>query len=286
MIYNKKANFPYPLIINNTKDYLMPRFEFDIELSENHSEFILTITCDISSEFIKQKIKNKEARLLLIIKSTDNQFFELDEVEINVQKISKSRLSLSSKTTIQLMIQAATDIEFKDNADISDFYKEFSQEILINKGMALGFSNIIIFDGSQRNPYELFEKKVDEKIDSDIKIELTDETILIVYKSDTIQFADLPQSRNLNNLYLYMGLQKALIAFLIRFAEESAEDGVDIREIDEMHCSPLEEKLLRLMKSKNIDEFDLTTIDSVIYSISDDIITKYVETVRGLSNEN
>lgn len=55
-----------------------------------------------------------------------------------------------------------------------------------------------------------------------------------------------------------------------------------------MRCSVhhYEEKLLSLMRSKNIDKFDLTTIDSVIYSISDDIVTKYVETVRGLSNEN
>lgn len=286
MIYNKKANFPYPLLINNTKDYLEPRFEFDVELSESHSEFILNITCEINSQFIKQKIRNKEARLLLIIKSIDNQFFELDDVEHNTQKILKSRLSLSSKTTIQLMIQAINEIGFTDNQDISDFYKEFSREIVVDKGMALGFSNIIIFDGSHRNPYDLFEKKVDETIESDIKIELTDETILIVYKNDAIQFSDFPQSRNLNNLYLYTGLQKALIIFLIRFAEESAEDGVDIREIDEMQCSPLEEKLLSLMRSKNIDKFDLTTIDSVIYSISDDIVTKYVETVRGLSNEN
>ena len=83
-----------------------------------------------------------------------------------------------------------------------------------------------------------------------------------------------------------MGLQKALMAFLIRFAEESAEEGVDIREVDEMQCSPLEEKLLSLMRSKDIERFDLTTIDSIIYLISDDILTKYVETVRGLSNEN
>ena len=263
-----------------------PRFEFDVELSESHSEFILNITCEINSQFIKQKIRNKEARLRLIIKSIDNQFFELYDVEHNTQKILKSRLSLSSKTTIQLMIQAINEIGFTDNQDISDFYKEFSREIVVDKGMALGFSNIIIFDGSQRNPYDLFEKKVDETIESDIKIELTDETILIMYKNDAIQFSDFPQSRNLNNLYLYTGLQKALIIFLIRFAEESAEDGVDIREIDEMQCSPLEEKLLSLMRSKNIDKFDLTTIDSVIYSISDDIVTKYVETVRGLSNEN
>lgn len=286
MIYNKKANFPYPLLINNTKDYREPRFEFDVELSENHSEFILSIHCEINSDFIKQKIKSKEARLLLIIKSTDNQFFELEGIEYNTQKISKSRLALSSKTTIQLMVQAISEIGFKENHDISDFYRVFSEEIVVDRGMALGFSNIIIFDGSQRNPYDLFEKKVDEKIDSDIKIELTDETILIVYKSDVIQFADLPQSRNLNNPYLYMGLQKALMAFLIRFAEESVEEGVDIREVDEMQCSPLEEKLLSLMRSKDIERFDLTTIDSIIYLISDDILTKYVETVRGLSNEN
>lgn len=286
MIYNKKANFPYPLLINNTKDYREPRFEFDVELSENHSEFILNIYCEINSDFIKQKIKSKEARLLLIIKSTDNQFFELEGIEHNTQKISKSRLALSSKTTIQLMVQAISEIGFTENQDISDFYRAFSEEIVVDRGMALGFSNIIIFDGSQRNPYELFEKKVDEKIDSDIKIELTHETILIVYKSDIIQFADLPQSRNLNNPYLYMGLQKALMAFLIRFAEESAEEGVDIREVDEMQCSPLEEKLLSLMRSKDIERFDLTTIDSIIYLISDDILTKYVETVRGLSNEN
>ena len=69
---------------------------------------------------------------------------------------------------------------------------EFKDEIIVPKNSILGFSNSVIFDGSSAKPLDLFEKKVDPNLKSDIKIELTSETIVINYKNEALQFIDSP----------------------------------------------------------------------------------------------
>lgn len=77
MIYTKKANFPYPILMNFTDDYIDPEFELDVNIKDNMKEFILEIDWKISSKFIKNLIKKEKASLILIIKSRDNQFYKL-----------------------------------------------------------------------------------------------------------------------------------------------------------------------------------------------------------------
>ena len=43
--------------------------------------------------------------------------------------------------------------------DLNEFYEDLKSEIHIKKGKVLGFSNTVIFDGSQKKPFELFEKR-------------------------------------------------------------------------------------------------------------------------------
>lgn len=52
MIYTKKANFPYPILMNFTDDYIDPEFELDVNIKDNMKEFILEIDWKISSKFI------------------------------------------------------------------------------------------------------------------------------------------------------------------------------------------------------------------------------------------
>ena len=40
MIYTEKANFPYPLLTNNSPDYKNSIFDFDVDLNENTNEYI------------------------------------------------------------------------------------------------------------------------------------------------------------------------------------------------------------------------------------------------------
>ena len=209
MIYKKDANFPYPILTNTSNSYDNCSFILDINLEENTNEYIFEINYDITSPFIEKLLQNGQATLVLIIQSKDNKFFNIEYGQ-KTKSISKSRISLSKRTTIQLFIQSNEEINFKNNYDLSSFYEEFKDEIDVPKNSILGFSNSVIFDGSSNKPLELFEKKVNPNLKSDVKIELGSETIIINYKNESLQFTDLPQSSTFNNPYVYMGLQKAL----------------------------------------------------------------------------
>lgn len=118
---------------------------------------------------------------------------------------------------------------------------------MVPKNSVLGFSNSLIFEGSTSKPLELFEKRVNPNIKSDIKIELESETIIINYKNETLQFIDSPQSASLNNPYIYMGLQKALCRFILNHG--AGEEEVDLEDI-EAPSDGLDFKLYNLMKKK------------------------------------
>lgn len=283
MIYTKKANFPYPVLMNFTDDYQNGKFELDVILRDNADDYIMDISWGISSDFVKNQLKQKKASLVLIIKSKDNQFHVLEYSEKSQLYIPKCKLSLNSRTVIQLMVKTNTIIDFRENSDLNDFYKELKQDIQVQPGMVLGFSNIVIFDGSQQKPYDLFERKVDKTIKSDVEIRLGDETIIVVYKNEALQFSDIQNSREFNYPYLYLGLQKALISFLIHMNPENPEDGVHIDEIEPPE-GPLDNKLYSLMQAKNITEINLNNIDEIIYKMSDKLIMRYVDAIRRLHN--
>ena len=281
MIYKKDANFPYPILTNTSNSYDNCSFILDIDLQENTNEYIFEIKYDITSPFIEKLLQNGQATLVLIIQSKDNKFFNIEYGQ-KTKSISKSRISLSKRTTIQLFIQSNEEINFKNNYDLSSFYEEFKDEIYVPKNAILGFSNSVVFDGSTNKPLELFEKKVNPNLKSDVKIELGSETIIINYKNEALQFTDLPQSSTFNNPYVYMGLQKALYRFIVNNSEDHEE--VDLEEI-EAPSYGLDFKLYNLMRKKRISELSIENIDEVIYSISDKILEKYTAAVRRLYSD-
>ena len=213
----------------------------------------------------------------MVIQSRDNKFYNI-EFGKKFITIPKSRISLSKRTIVQLLIKSNDEISFKDNEDLNDFYNQFKSEIVVPKNSILGFSNTVTFEGSSSKPLELFEKSVDPDLKSDLDIELGSETIIIKYKNENLQFIDSPISQTLNNAYVYMGLQKALYRFVIN----NGEDGeVDLDSID-VPENGLDLKLYNLMKKKMVSEVSLENIDSVIYLISDKILEKFSAAVRGL----
>lgn len=283
MIYKKDANFPYPLLTNTSNSYDGCNFTLDIELNENTYEYIFQINYDIESDFIKKLIRENKAQLVLVVQSKDNKFFNLSLNE-TIKTIPKNRISLSKRTTIQLLIQSKEEINFKENNDLNTFYGSIKDQINVPKHSILGFSNSVMFDGSTAKPLELFEKKVDPNLKSEVKVELGSETIIINYKSDELQFIDSHVSSTINNIYVYMGLQKALYRFVNTYGGEDEE--VDLEELD-LPTDGLDLKLYGLMKSKMIKSVSLENIDEVICSITDRILEKYTSAVRGLySNGN
>lgn len=259
--------------------YASSEFNLDIELEENTDAYRFRISSNISSPFLSALVESGKAALILIVQSKDNKFFVLDPGQSYIE-IQKSRISLSKRTALQLHLQAKEDISFRNNHDLDEFYTSFKDEIVVPKRSLLGFSNIVLFEGSNTNPLALFEKNLDERLSSDIKIELGPETIIIHYRDADLQFITLPQNQSLNNTYVYMGLRTALQQFIQNYAEEG-EDLVELR-----NCVPgngLDSKLYQLMTKKMVEELGVDNIDEVIYQISDRIIEKFTSAVKGLA---
>ncbi|KAA0549788.1 hypothetical protein FZW96_00065 [Bacillus sp. BGMRC 2118] len=278
MIYKKDANFPYPLLTNTSKSYESSNFILDVNLEENSHHYRFEINYEIDSLFINNLIQNGLAQLILVIQSKDNKFFYIKPDE-RFKEIPKSRISISNRTTIQLHLQSREEISFKENHDLSLFYQDFKDGIVVPKNSLLGFSNVVTFDGSSTKPLDLFEKKVNPDLKSDIKIELGSETIIIHYKNEQLQLNELPKSNTLNNPYIYTGLQKALYRFI---SNNGYEGEVDLDQID-TPIDNLDLKLYTLMKKKMVTDLNQENIDEVIYSISDKIIERYTSAVKELS---
>ena len=277
MIYKKEANFPYPLLTNTSDSYEQCQFILDIDLQENTDHYQFNVKSEIESSFIKKLIQAKQAKLILVIQSKDNKFYYVNLKEDQVI-IPKTRLSLSKRTTLQLLIQAVGDVNFATNEDLASFYDDIKEDITVPKHSVLGFSNCVIFDGSTTKPFDLFEKKLNPDLKSEIAIDLGSETIIIQYKHEEFQFNDSSMSGTLNNPYIYMGLQKALYRFIIKYGED---DQVYLEDIEHPEDG-LDFKLYNLMKSKMITELNTENMDEVISKISDKILNKFTTAVRGL----
>jgi len=280
MIYNKDANFPYPILKNGSISYKDSYFILDVTLEENTNYYRISFTYEISSPFIEKLIFDEKAMLILIIQSKDNKFYKLNSSQRFID-VPKSRISFGNRTSIQLHIQSNTEIRFDKNDDLTSFYDEFKDDLVVPKNSLLGFSNIVVWEGSMQKPLELFEKKLNENLSSEIKIELGTETIIIHYKKADYQLGEI-SNKALNNLYIYMGLRTGLMRF-ITFYGEDGDDYVDLSEINPPE-NLLDFKLYQLMKSKFVKELHFDLIDEVITQISDKIIEKYTSAVKELAS--
>ena len=280
MIYKKDANFPYPILTNTSNAYNNAKFHLVIGLDEIGNDYCFEPQYDISSEFIKSQIQSENASLILVVQNKDTKFYEMDQDQKFI-KIPRERISIKEKTSIQLLIKAKEDISFINNEDLSDFYGNFKESILVPKNSILGLSNIITLNVIKK-PQELFEKKIDPNLKGPFEIELSNETIILKFKNENYQFVDIPNNRDLNNAYIREGLGRAVINFVINNGEENV---VEIDEIDPPEVE-LDFKLYNLMKSRNIKEVGLENIDEVVNIIGNNIIEKFTNAVRGLYNGN
>src|SRR5690625_3744982 len=202
MIYRKDANFPYPVLSNTSDSYELNNFTLDVDVSDDVDHYYFNLNYEIESEFIQRLLKSGKAQLILIIQTKDNKFYRLKLGQTDVA-IRKSRISLKNRTSIQLHIQALEDINFVHNEDLNNFYLQFKDQMDVEEYSLLGYSNVVVFEGSIKEPFKLFERKLDENLNSDIKLDLGQEKIVIHYKNPEYQFNDLPKSNALNNAYIY-----------------------------------------------------------------------------------
>lgn len=284
MIYKKDANFPYPILSSNTFAYDESDFMIKVSFEEDGDLYKFKIQNYLTSEFVQNLLQKGEAQYLLVIQSKDTKFFSMDPNNLQVE-IPKNRMSLSSRTSIQMHIVANANISFENNHELNQFYDQLKNSIIVPKYSMLGFSNIVTFEGGMKNPLDLFEKRLDPQLSSAIKFELGAECIIIHFRDEDVQFQSMAKASAFINPYLYTGLRMALERFIGTYAEED-DDIVELSQITQPE-DLLDYKLYNLMMSKSVEELSVDNIDEVIGRISHQIIEKYVKAVKELvTNED
>lgn len=280
MIYKKDANFPYPILSSNSFAYEESDFTIKISFEEDGEIYRFKVEEQLSSPFIKSLLLRGMAQYVLVIQSKDTKFFILEPNHLQVE-IAKNRMSLSSRTSVQLHIVAKSAVNFGENQELNSFYDNLKSSIDVPKFSMLGFSNIVIFEGGMKNPLDIFEKRLDPSLKSAIKFELGSECIILHFRDEETQFQSMSKASAFINPYLYTGLRMALERFVQSYADED-DDLVDLTQIPQPE-DLLDFKLYNLMVSKGIEALDNDNIDEVIGRISHQIVEKYVKAIKELA---
>lgn len=284
MIYKKEASFPYPVLSNTSTNYKENDFILDVaNLTENEDMYTFEFSYEITSSFVNHLLSAGKANLIFVIQSQDN-FFKILKKEEKIVSVPKNRLSLSYRTTIQLLIRSVDEVNFSECDELNDFYEEIRDDITIERNNLVGYSNLVVFEGSENKPLELIERKVDTTLTSSFKVELGPSTIILVFKDEKYQLNDIMRNNSVMNMYIYEGLSRALYKFI-----QDNQSGMENEEFIELNSlseqsTPLNQKLLDLMLNKGIEDIDLESIDRIISIISNDIIEKFVYSIREVSN--
>ena len=279
MIYSKESNFPYPILSNFTSDYVDLSFTFDVNLYDEGDEYKFIFDYNIESSFIRNLLIAKKANLYVVFESLDSIYFELKED--NIIYIRKNRISLSKKTKIQLFVISTSGFNLLKNDELDSFYDDLKDKIYLRKYNALAISNVIQFDGDLRKPFDIFLKQYDPNISTDIQFVIGDDMIIIKYRDKDYQYNGFQAKSSLNNHYVYIGLQKALMRFYYDYSDKGEDLYID--EMNEPEESGLYKKLYYLLKVKSIKNINVENLDEVIEKISDRILHKHYIAVKRVS---
>ena len=247
--------------------------------AEEDDYYIFTLHYEISSPFLIQLLEAEEARLMLIVQSGDNHFEKISYGQTEV-KLKKNRLALSKRTKLQLHIQSLNTITFSDAHDLSLFYAEYKDEIEVKAYSLLGYSDEVVFESSSVKPVDIFERSIREELPVPFKVELSSETIILVFRDLETSLEKGNLKKNVRNMYFYLGLNRALIDFVQTYASD--EEFLALESIDPE--KGLHRKLKELMLSKGITEVDPERLDETIQNMSDKIIEKYTTGIKEMAD--
>lgn len=282
MIYNKEASFSYPVFAENINAYANPIFNFDVtNLTATDDEYIFTIEYNINSDFLNELIELRKASLVFIINTSDNFFVKLEPGQKSI-RVSNKRLSFNSRATIQLQIQAETQIEFNEADGLNEFYKIFKENISVDRYSLLGFTQRVTYTNPDKFPIDLFRYKVEAEMSHDFEIELTPNDIVLKVRINRYLFPNIVNRNSMLNMYIYVGLSRALNQFIrnniqLTDREEEAEIWLDTLSSTN---SILDDKLLELMKDHGVEYISYDNIDEIIHLTSDKIVDKFVKNIE------
>ncbi len=282
MIYNKDVAFPYPVLTNSNNGYIDSSFDFDIsDLYDDGKNYIFYIIYKIENKFIESLINEGKAIIVFIARAQDNYFKKLEANQTKII-IPKSKISLFNRTTIQLHIQSLEEITMTNCDELTPFYDKYKDKIILSKNVLLGYSNLVKYQGSEYSSLELFKRSIKPEYQSAFEVELNEDSIILKFNDHKYAISN-DSSGNLINMYLYVGLSRALYAFIVNNNFER-EEFIELESLSEHQMNNLDSKLLSLMLNKGIKEIDYESIDSIIDKISNKMIEKYVNSIERINN--
>ncbi len=295
MIYTTTANFPYPVLRDDSKKgYKAAQFSFALNIHDQGEEYRLEIDTLISSAFLREQLAAGRAELYLILKGADCFYAPLSVTSFQRKRssstllISKEEISFESSVEIQLMIMAQTAISFAENKELTSYFDARKQRIVVQSGQMLGFSRMIKCELESEESYNLFVVTIDETQQEDYTTRLSSSMIELVFNK--VDHKLLTQSKaHLVNLYLYAALQKQLMHLLCSHLQDDTIDLDNESVLDaELEISQItprderEEKILDLLKAKGIKELRFESIDSIIHKIGDGLVSKFTQAISQL----
>ncbi len=295
MIYTTTANFPYPVLRDDSKKgYRAAQFCFDLNIHDQGDEYRLEIDTLISSTFLREHLAAGRAELFLVLKGADCFYAPLSVTSFQRKRsstillISKEEISFESSVEIQLMIMAKDAISFAENKELTTYFDERKERIVVQPGQMLGFSRMIKCELESEESYNLFVVTIDETQLQDYTTRLSPSMIELVFNK--VETKLLTQTKDhLVNLYLYAALQKQLMHLLCSHLMDADIDQENQSVLDaELEISQLspsnerEEKVLSLLKAKGIKELRFESIDAIIHKIGDGLVGKFTQALSKL----
>ncbi|TVP90352.1 hypothetical protein [Alkalibacterium sp.] len=284
MIYNKDAAFSYPVLSDTNNSYTDSGFNFRVNnIVDKTTSYDIFFEYDIESDFVRSLIDNNQAVLILIIQSDDNSFFELEKGQLYIN-LSKSRVSFNDKVRAQLHIQSKQNISFAHCEELVSFYNVMKSQLRIPQYSLIGYSNVSTVRNTGKEGIALFEKTIDSKMDFDFQIKLSNKTIVLKFKDERHLLQSTARSRNVMNIYLYNGLERALNQFINENIEDG-EEGFFLEDLDDSSLNDLHYKLYQLLLKKGINEISYDSLDALVQKVAPSIIEKFTHSIERL-NEN
>ena len=279
MIFNKSTVYPYPIYSNTSLDYVDPLFNVSIELTEEDQEYLMTFDMKLQSDFLKSLLERGFATMHTVMTTSTTSELLPFQREL---RFRKEKLDLGNKIRIQLYIIAEKAFTFALNNELDPYYRRIKDQIILKPNLLVAMSNIVNFNGQIKRPFELFSWRHNPELDSEIKIELSTDEIIIHHKEKDYRYLYTDDRRFLNNHYIYLGLQKALMAM---FQKNKDTEMIDLQDSsEELESSELDFKLINFLKVKGVTSFTIDDIDYVISEISDGIVDKQAKAVRKFSS--
>ncbi|KPG90115.1 hypothetical protein, partial [Staphylococcus hominis] len=253
-------------------------FKFDIDnLYDDGKNYVFNLNYEISSLFVKNLITQNKATLVFILSSQDNYFKRLTNNQKQVI-IPKSRVSLSNRTTIQLHIQSLETINMEKCEDLQEIFKDYKEHIIIDKHKLIGYSNVVKYQGTEYHSSNLFKLNVNKNYKNAFEVEIDENAIILKFNSYK-HLVGKDNDKNLLNIYIYIGLNRAINKFILNNNIEN-EEFLQLDILDDQMMTNLDSKLLKLMLNKGIKDIDYESLDDVISKVSNNIIERYTNAME------